>query len=366
MRITLLTVPGCPGERPARARIAAALAGRRGEGDTGKGETGQAEAGQVEAGQVETGQVETGKPETVEVETVEVRDEEQARALGMTGSPTILVDGVDPFAVAGAEPSLSCRLYRGADGTAEWAPTVEDLRAVLTGGCDCCDSGLPTGLSTGVPAGPSVGLSALVGRGGQGRRPPAERGLRAVHRAVLRHFAATGRAPGAAALEEPAAAHGRTAHDVLAELAREDFLTLDDTGAIRAAYPFSAVPTPHRVRIDGVEAWSMCAIDALGIPSMLGRDVTISSTDPVNGEPVTVSSRSGILTWEPPGAVVFAGMQPGEGPAADVCCRTVSFFTGPGTARTWSDAHPHVPGEVIDRGHAERVAAETFGPLLED
>ncbi|NGO74547.1 alkylmercury lyase [Streptomyces sp. YC504] len=237
-------------------------------------------------------------------------------------------------------------------------PARERIAATPAGGCACCDSGPSAGLPT--------GLSALAGRGGQGRRPPVERGLRAVHQAVLRHFAATGRAPGAAALEEPAAAHGRTARDVLAELASEDFLTLDDAGAIRAAYPFSAVPTSHRVRIDGVEAWSMCAIDALGIPSMLGRDVTISSTDPVNGEPVTLSSRSGVLAWEPPGAVVFAGTQPGGGPAADVCCRTVSFFTGPGTARTWSAAHPDVPGEVIDLARAERAAAETFGPLLED
>ncbi|WP_199547706.1 alkylmercury lyase family protein [Streptomyces sp. N35] len=352
MRITLLTVPGCPGERPARERIAAVLAGR-----TGEVETAGKESVREVTGEVETVGKETAGEETVEVVTVEVRDEVQARALGMRGSPTILVDGTDPFAVPGAEPSLSCRLYRGADGTADVAPTVEDLRAALTGGRGCGERG-----GSGRPA----GLSALVGGGGQGRRPPADRGLRAVHQAVLRHFAATGRAPGAAALEEPAAAHGRTARDVLADLAREDFLTLDDAGAIRAAYPFSAVPTPHRVRIDGVAAWSMCAIDALGIPAMLGRDVTISSTDPVNGESVTVSSRSGVLTWEPPGAVVFAGAQPGDGPAADVCCRTVSFFTGPRTAQTWSAAHPDVPGEVIGPARAGHVAAETFGPLLED
>jgi hypothetical protein len=60
---------------------------------------------------------------------------------------------------------------------------------------------------------------------------------------------------------------------VLAELDREDFLTLGAGGTIRAAYPFSATQTPHRVRIaGGAEVWSMCAIDALGIPAMLGRE----------------------------------------------------------------------------------------------
>ncbi|MBC9718718.1 alkylmercury lyase family protein [Streptomyces sp. TRM66268-LWL] len=327
MRIRLLVVPGCPGERPARERIAAALAGLAQE----KANTNE-----------------------VSMETVEVRDEEEARALGMAGSPTILVDGVDPFAdhteAQGAESSLSCRLYRGADGTVDHAPGVEALRAALSGGCDCCDSG----------------LSALVGRGGKGRAAPAERGLRAVHQAVLRHFAETGRAPGEAELAAVAAAHGRSARDVLAELAREDFLTLDDAGGIRAAYPFSAAPTVHRVRIDEVEVWSMCAIDALGIPSMLGRDLTITSTDPVNGAPVTVNSRAGKLTWEPPSAVVFAGMKPGGGTAAEVCCQTVGFFSGPDTARAWSAAHPDVPGEIIGHARAEELAATTFGPLLAD
>ncbi|MCA1655433.1 MAG: hypothetical protein LC635_03070 [Pseudonocardiaceae bacterium] len=40
-----------------------------------------------------------------------VADAAAAAATGMTGSPTLLVDGTDPFAGAGLEPSLSCRLY---------------------------------------------------------------------------------------------------------------------------------------------------------------------------------------------------------------------------------------------------------------
>lgn len=114
-----------------------------------------------------------------------------------------------------------------------------------------------------------------------------------MHQAVLRHFAVTGSAPETAVLE-PVTTAGRTAAEVLAELAREDFLTLGPDGRIRAAYPFSAVPTPHRVTIaGGVQVWSMCAIDALGIPAMLGRDAVIASADPVTGETITVTSANG-------------------------------------------------------------------------
>jgi hypothetical protein len=55
----------------------------------------------------------------------------EAAAAGMNGSPTILVDGVDLFAVEPAEPSVSCRLYPSQDGF-EGAPTVDALIAALT------------------------------------------------------------------------------------------------------------------------------------------------------------------------------------------------------------------------------------------
>ncbi len=326
MRIRILAVPDCPNASLARERIDAALDGR-----------------------------------TAHVETVDVQTEEQAVALGMTGSPTLLVDGHDPFAADGLEAGLSCRLYRGPDGSADGAPTVAQLQAAL--GTDCagaCCGGAVEGAAQDV-------VEALVGRGGRGRTAPGERGLRAVHQAVLRSFATTGRAPERRTLEPVAAAHARTAGEVLAELAREDFLTLDEAGAIRAAYPFSAVPTEHRVRIGDVVVWSMCAIDALGIPAMLDRDVIITSTDPVDGGPVTVTATDGTLTWDPPGAVVFAGMPADRtGPAADTCCRTLNFFTGPATAATWRAAHPDVPGQVLDGARAEEIGAAIFGPLLRD
>jgi hypothetical protein len=55
---------------------------------------------------------------------------EQAERAGFRGSPTILVDGRDPFAGPDDPVGLSCRMYRGSAGV-EYAPTVEQLRAVL-------------------------------------------------------------------------------------------------------------------------------------------------------------------------------------------------------------------------------------------
>ena len=55
---------------------------------------------------------------------------EAAEAARFRGSPTILVDGKDPFA-SGDEPfGLACRVYRTPDGPAG-SPTTEQLEAIL-------------------------------------------------------------------------------------------------------------------------------------------------------------------------------------------------------------------------------------------
>lgn len=97
MRIEILYVPNCPNLTAARSRLELAL-----------------EAAGVRAA----------------VEEIEVASFEDAERLGMRGSPTIRVDGVDPFA-GGGDVSISCRLYRGA-GAPEGSPTIDDLVAVLS------------------------------------------------------------------------------------------------------------------------------------------------------------------------------------------------------------------------------------------
>jgi hypothetical protein len=55
---------------------------------------------------------------------------EEARAAGFRGSPTILVDGRDPF-VSDEQPfGFSCRMYQTPDGPAG-SPTIEQLRMAL-------------------------------------------------------------------------------------------------------------------------------------------------------------------------------------------------------------------------------------------
>jgi len=319
VHLTVLAVPGCPNAGLLEERLAGVL----------------------------------GSRPDVTVSRHVIADEQEAARWGMQGSPTILVDGTDPFAGPGQAASVSCRLYRDGDGRAEGAPSVSRLRQAI---------GEP---ASAMAAEASPDWLDALGRGGRGRIAPAERGLRAVHQAVLWSFAADGRAPEPAALDQAAAPYD--AAQVLAELAGGDFLCLDQAGQITAAYPFSAAATPHRVEIaGGASAFAMCAIDALGIASMAGSRVVIRSADPSTGEPITITVDGSDSQWRPATAVVFAGRTASgcAGPSAAVCCEYMNFFASTETAAAWASAHPEITGGILGQDRAIEVGEQIFGQLL--
>ena len=102
MELTLLTVPGCPSAPAFEERLAAALAGRP----------------------------------AVTVTRREISDDRVAAQAGMHGSPTLLINGTDPFAAPGQAASLSCRLYPDDAGMTGPAPSVEALRQAIAAAGD--------------------------------------------------------------------------------------------------------------------------------------------------------------------------------------------------------------------------------------
>ena len=318
MDLTVLATPGCPNAPVLRDRLAAVVDGRAG----------------------------------VSVAHQMISDEGEAARWGMHGSPTLLIDGVDPFAEPGQPSSLSCRLYRDDDGRTCGAPSASQLRQAIQQAAATTEPG-------------DLAWLDPAGRGGRGRIAPADRGLRAVHQAVLRSFVDTGGAPGLPSLAQHAAPF--EVSQVLAELADGDFLGLDPGGQITAAYPFSALPTRHRVRITGeATVFAMCAIDALGISAMTGLPVVIESADPSTGAPVTVHVDQARSTWDPATAVVYVG-RTGDGcagPSASVCCGYMNFFATRAAASAWAASHPDIAGGILSQARALQVGIGIFGQLL--
>lgn len=66
----------------------------------------------------------------VEVRYERVETEEDAERVAFIGSPTILIDGTDPFARADAPVGLACRLYPTPEGL-RGSPTVDQLVVAL-------------------------------------------------------------------------------------------------------------------------------------------------------------------------------------------------------------------------------------------
>src|SRR5262249_13688943 len=97
MDITVLAIAGCPHAALLEERLAAALAG--------------------------------GPPAVI----IRRRftDPGGAARAGLHGSPTVLLDGSDPFAPPGQPASMSCRLYDNGAGLLEGAPSVGRLRQAI-------------------------------------------------------------------------------------------------------------------------------------------------------------------------------------------------------------------------------------------
>jgi hypothetical protein len=59
-----------------------------------------------------------------------VNTDSEAQRLGFVGSPTILVDGIDPWATGEAPVGLSCRIFATPDGP-KGSPTWEQLASAV-------------------------------------------------------------------------------------------------------------------------------------------------------------------------------------------------------------------------------------------
>lgn len=91
----------------------------------------------------------------------------------------------------------------------------------------------------------------------------------------------------------------------LTRLDAQDHLWLQD-GAVVLAYPFSGLPNAFAVRLaNGQERYACCAIDALGIATMLRQRIDVKSRCYQSGEPLAFAvdpagpepAAVGLMVW---------------------------------------------------------------------
>ena len=143
-------------------------------------------------------------------------------------------------------------------------------------------------------------------------------------------------------------------------------------GAVVAAYPFSLVPTAHRVSIADVTVYANCAVDALAVPPMVDEPAQISSACGYCGVPVTVTMQGDrVLESRPVAPMVFYPDREccAPGPAVVTRCPHIQFFCTHDHAARWQDAHAGLRGvtfgladaAVFARRHFERTIRAVRG-----
>src|SRR5260370_1108010 len=140
-------------------------------------------------------------------------------------------------------------------------------------------------------------------------------------------------------------------------------------GAVSVPSAFPGPPPRQQVELDGFPTvYAMCAIDALGIPAMAGRDSRIAAIDPRDGTPVVVSVRGGQWRWTPATAVVVFGSTRGYGTdceSSEVRCPNTTFHASRDSARAYLAARGDIDGQILDQEAAVERGRRNFGTLMQ-
>jgi mercuric reductase len=155
--------------------------------------------------------------------------------------------------------------------------------------------------------------------------------------ALLQLYLEGGRGPAASALAERTGLSETAIRPLLEELRRRDLVVLDGARIV-GAYPFADRDTGHRVTLDGRVLNAMCAVDALGIGVMTGRDIAITSRCLHCGLPIRITTQNQGRTLakvEPSTAVVWQDVRYEGGCAANSLCATTAFFCSDDHLSAW-------------------------------
>ena len=207
------------------------------------------------------------------------------------------------------------------------------------------------------------GIKTVADRLSAARLNPQEDQVRCY---VLRSFA-LGTTPRVMTLAEWCRIPADHIREILRRLTAMDLLLLDATGeTVLAAYPFSATPTPHRVRLVGREVFALCAVDALGIPAMLQEEVRISSHCGHCGALVEIQARPECVTrYVPTETLVWFPTSENQCcPVAESRCPSIGFFCSSDHLEAWRQIKGQPPGVVFSLPEAFEAGKEIFGSLL--
>ncbi len=211
-------------------------------------------------------------------------------------------------------------------------------------------------------------LQAMVGSGHvlnrwRGYDPATDR----VRVALLQLYAEEGRAPDMRALAEHAGLSVAAVRPLLKELQRHDLVVLDGERIV-GAYPFTDEGRGHRVNLEGRVLNAMCAVDALGIGAMIGRDTIITSACRHCGEAIRIATRDrgrALTGVEPESAMMWQSVRYESACAANSLCAATVFFCSDDHLSAWRrERSADEPGFRLSIVEGLEAGRALFGPSL--
>lgn len=140
----------------------------------------------------------------------------------------------------------------------------------------------------------------------------------------------------------------------------------DEAGDVIGFWGLAVAEMPHRLRIGDRDLYAWCAWDPLFLARIVGP-MTVATDDPESGETIAyrLGSDGAISELSHPSSVL-SFLQPDRGWDDHVMatfCHYVLHFSGPETARRWSDRHEGTFVLDLDTGLelARRHVERTFG-----
>ena len=153
----------------------------------------------------------------------------------------------------------------------------------------------------------------------------------------------------------------------LANIVGSKLIVQDSEGNPAGAYPFTSEEREHKVRINGITAYCMCALDALAVSPMFNTPTVIDSQCRVTGEAIHIEQNA--TSFDGGTLDAWFGINWGAAASDIVCaeslCMEMMFLKDEATARAWLAESPDTR-EIFDLNSAVEFAAAFFVPLAKN
>ena len=152
----------------------------------------------------------------------------------------------------------------------------------------------------------------------------------------------------------------------LANIEQQKLIVLDDSGEPIGAYPFTSGEREHKISINGIDAYCMCALDAIAVSLMFKLPVEINSRCRITGEPIHLLQQGERFTDGTLDAMFGIDWNAGSASAcaADTLCTEMIFLANEDIAHNWQSESPDTR-EIFNLDSAQEFAAGFFAPLAE-